>query len=94
MTEKQQAALTDPRLWKGEAKAIQAVLAAGDQFGYGNLIAHLSTAWAGTLITAYGMSPSSAIAMATAPRILRECVELAHGEKRVCPTCGHEEAAQ
>ncbi len=30
----------------------------------------------------------------TAAHLLRECVELAHGEKRVCPTCGHEEAAQ
>ena len=35
-----------------ERDAIKAVLAAGERFGYGNMISHLQTAWAKTLIDA------------------------------------------
>ncbi len=47
-------------IFPGEVEAIKAVLAHGEQFGYGNLISHLQTAWARKLIDEYGMSEQSA----------------------------------
>ena len=38
------------RITKAEQRALQHVLAAGERFGYGNLIAHLQTAWARKLV--------------------------------------------
>ena len=51
---------TTPILFRGEREAIRKVLAAGSQYGYGNMIAHLQTEWARMLIREYGMSEESA----------------------------------
>lgn len=43
-----------------EEAAIRKVVKAGAEFGYGNMIAHLQTAWAMTLMNQYGMSEKQA----------------------------------
>jgi len=43
-----------------EQTAVRAVVLAGSQYGYGNMISHLQSAWARELIEAYGMNPDSA----------------------------------
>lgn len=43
-----------------EEDAIRAVLRAGASFGYGNMIGHLKTAWAKTLMDKYGMDEDNA----------------------------------
>jgi len=43
-----------------EKRAIQEVIAHGEQFGYGNLICHLQTAWARKLMDEYDMKESTA----------------------------------
>lgn len=43
-----------------EQLAIRAILLAGERFGYGNLIAHLQTAWAKSLMDHYSMSEETA----------------------------------
>lgn len=43
-----------------EEDAIRAVLLAGQRFGYGNMIGHLGTAWAKTLMDQYGMTEDQA----------------------------------
>lgn len=43
-----------------ELAAIRTVCAHGAQFGYGNLIGWLSTAWAVTLMRKYGMTEEQA----------------------------------
>lgn len=47
-----------------EQNALRAVLVFGDAYGYGNLIAHLQTAWARVLIEKYGMDEATARAAA------------------------------
>lgn len=48
------------RISEAERRAIKAVLAAGEAFGYGNMIAHLNTAWARSLMKNWGMSEKDA----------------------------------
>ena len=43
-----------------EVAAIREVLRYGDQWGYGNLIAHLQTAWARSLIDRWDMAEEAA----------------------------------
>ena len=43
-----------------EVRAIKATISYGCQFGFGNLIAHLQTAWAETLMKQYGMDEKTA----------------------------------
>lgn len=40
-------------LYPGEREAVATVLAAGKQYGYGNLIAHLKRAWALELLASH-----------------------------------------
>jgi hypothetical protein len=49
----------------GEEQAIRMVIAAGECYGYGNMIAHLSTAWAKHLMKEYGLPREVAIDAAT-----------------------------
>ncbi len=44
----------------GEQKAIKTVVALGEVYGYGNLISHLSTAWAKMLISKHKMTEDQA----------------------------------
>tara|TARA_R110000822_G_scaffold97297_1_gene220941 strand:- start:191 stop:436 length:246 start_codon:yes stop_codon:yes gene_type:complete len=44
----------------GERQAVVRVLEAGAAYGYGNMISHLNTAWARTLMEKWGMSEDSA----------------------------------
>lgn len=48
------------RISAGEQKAIRQVVAAGESYGFGNMISHLATAWAKSLMTKWGMSEKSA----------------------------------
>lgn len=48
------------KLSEAEHAAIQATIAAGVSFGFGNLIAHLQTAWARTLMADHGMDEETA----------------------------------
>ena len=43
-------------LFPGEEEAIREVLAAGEQYGYGNLISRLKRAWAEKLVKEHGMT--------------------------------------
>ena len=43
-----------------EQYAIRQVLAAGERHGYGNMISHLQTAWAKSLMDNYGFDEKSA----------------------------------
>ena len=43
-----------------EHRAIKQVVALGEEFGYGNLIAHLQTAWARVLMAKYDMPEKAA----------------------------------
>ena len=45
---------------KNEQDAIRHVVALGAAVGYGNLISHLQTAWAKSLVRQWGMSEESA----------------------------------
>lgn len=45
-----------PRLSGSEVDAVKMVLEAGSQFGYGNMIAHLRTAWARMLMDRFDFS--------------------------------------
>lgn len=47
-------------IFHGERSAVRQVLAAGKKYGYGNMIAHLQTAWAKMLMDEYGMSEKAA----------------------------------
>ena len=47
-------------LFPGETKAIEEVLKAGSEYGYGNMIAHLKTAWAKRLMS-QGVSKEAAL---------------------------------
>ncbi len=44
------------RISDAEQKAILDVVNAGESFGYGNMISHLQSAWARTLVTAHGFT--------------------------------------
>ena len=48
------------RISPDEQLAIKAVIKCGQEFGFGNMIAHLQTAWAKTLIIKHSMSESAA----------------------------------
>jgi hypothetical protein len=48
-------------LFPGEKEAIEQVLRYGQQYGYGNLIAHLKKEWAEMLVKKWGISEESAI---------------------------------
>lgn len=48
------------KISQAEQEAIQKVIELGAQYGYGNLIMHMQTAWARSLIDGHGMEPSSA----------------------------------
>ena len=48
------------KIARQEQEAIRIVLAYGDAFGYGNLIAHLATAWARRLMTRNGLDEAAA----------------------------------
>lgn len=48
------------RISDDERRAIADVLRHGETFGYGNLIAHLQTAWALLLMQRYGLSEKDA----------------------------------
>ena len=48
------------RISNAEQLAIQSVMDAGAAHGYGNMIAHLQTAWARSLMTGYNMDESAA----------------------------------
>lgn len=52
------------RISAAEQQAIKQVVAAGDQFGYGNMISHLATAWAKMLMTKWSLPEASARAAA------------------------------
>jgi hypothetical protein len=43
-----------------ERQAIKTVLALGEEFGYGNLMQHLATAWARCLVNHYGFDEKTA----------------------------------
>ena len=45
---------------QAEQTAIQQVVSAGEAFGFGNMIAHLQTAWAKMLLDKYGMDEEAA----------------------------------
>lgn len=47
-------------IYDGEKKAVEQAIAIADEFGYGNLIAHLQSAWAVKLIKS-GLSQDAAI---------------------------------
>jgi len=57
--------MTEPILFKGEAEAVVQVIRAGEQFGFGNLISHLQTAWVVTLMQNYQISEKDARHMAS-----------------------------
>jgi len=44
----------------GERKAVKRVIEAGQSYGFGNMIAHLNTAWAKHLMEHWGMSEEAA----------------------------------
>ena len=48
-------------LFPNEKEAIERVLAAGEGYGYGNMIAHLKKAWAEMLIKKYKIPEKSAL---------------------------------
>lgn len=48
----------------GEREAIHQVLAAGENYGYGNMIAYLKQAWAENLMNEYNFDEKSALAAA------------------------------
>lgn len=48
------------KITQSEQKAIRTVLEAGRQHGYGNMIAHLQTAWAEMLVRDYGFAEETA----------------------------------
>lgn len=48
------------KISEGEQAAIVNVLYLGDKYGYGNLISHLQTAWAQTLMRQYNMPEAAA----------------------------------
>lgn len=52
--------MSNPTLFPGEAEAIRTALAIGAQHGYGNVIAHLQTAWARVLMDRYAMTEQQA----------------------------------
>lgn len=47
----------------GERDAVKRVIEAGESYGFGNMIAHLNTAWAKSLMEKWGMSEESARAL-------------------------------
>lgn len=47
-----------------ERNAVKQVIAAGEQYGFGNMISHLATAWARSLMSKWGMSEKNARAAA------------------------------
>lgn len=55
------------RISGAERDAIRAVLDYGASHGYGNLISHLQTAWAASLMRSHGMDEASARAAAGGP---------------------------
>jgi len=48
----------------GEREAIQKVLAAGENYGYGNMIAYLKQAWAENLMNEYDFDVDTALSAA------------------------------
>ena len=83
------------RISDEEQDAIRTVLRLGARFGYGNLMAHLATRWAETLMTDYGMDEASARAASLHPGYPFEMQEdlLLRGEwdetgKRYTPSAG------
>ncbi|MEN6431287.1 MAG: hypothetical protein ABFD06_00100 [Smithella sp.] len=46
---------------QGEEKAIETVIKAGDQYGYGNMIAHLKRVWAENLRDKWGLPEKAAL---------------------------------
>lgn len=48
------------RISKEEQEAIRTACDLGSRFGYGNLISHLQSAWAKSLMAGYGMSEKEA----------------------------------
>lgn len=48
------------RISEQERQAIKQVLEAGASHGYGNMIAHLQTAWAKSLVDSYDMTEETA----------------------------------
>ena len=48
-------------LFKGEEKAIQQVIDAGEKYGYGNMISHLKKQWAENLMSKIGFSEELAL---------------------------------
>lgn len=51
----------EPVIFPGEDAAVQAALAAGAKYGYGNLIAHLKRAWAMKLMQEYAFPETDAL---------------------------------
>ena len=54
-------------LFPGEKEAIDTVLRAGAQYGYGNMISHLREAWRDHLMSEWGFSLPDAMAGAWYP---------------------------
>lgn len=57
--------MTELILFKNEAEAVVQVIRAGEQFGFGNLISHLQTAWAMFLMQNYQIPERDARFMAS-----------------------------
>lgn len=55
------------RISEAEEDAIRTVLRLGGQFGYGNLMNHLATRWAQTLMAEYKMDEATARRAALLP---------------------------
>ena len=60
----------------GEREAIAAVVKAGEQFGYGNMIGHLQEAWSKMLKEKWGFDEEGG----------------ARGSGRICPWCNVDSA--
>lgn len=49
------------KITKNEQSLVKSAIYIGEQVGFGNLIAHLASAWAEMLIRVYGMSEETAL---------------------------------
>lgn len=69
-------------LSNSEKEAIEIVLTLSQQWGYGNMIAHIKRAWAEYLIAAWNTPPDVALRAANVPAYpLRSPTEMDAGDK-------------